>query len=295
MVDGGGDTTAARIRQEFPSVRVLEQRNSGKSIAVNRGVAEATGNWICLLDDDDLWHRDKLRHVDAYLVEHPECLALNHPVWFFKPSGSSIETAFGFEIDFLADDLDQCHEAVRDGDPSSNDWSYLDIRGGSFERLLERNRGAFSASVLRRDIYQTAGGHLPGLTSGEDWLLFLAVARLAEWHTIPRRLAFSRQHGAQSTGNVDNIRSILAAYVVAWHGGRAFPTPLSVEQQQERLKRYGRQYREMAQGFFWAGVRRRRWDLVSIVRPLSRSLLPRRRDRLFILIPPRFTNMLWRR
>src|SRR5207249_6277270 len=122
-----------------------------RSVATNRGAFQAQHDWICLLDDDDLWHRDKLAAVDRYLDEHPECAALNHPVWFFRADPDGSETSsFGFEVDFVARTLDECHAAVEAGDPSRNDVTYLDIRGRSYRKLLERNRGAYSASVIRR-------------------------------------------------------------------------------------------------------------------------------------------------
>jgi hypothetical protein len=241
-----------------------------------------------------MWHRDKLQAVDDYLNENPDCVAVNHPVWWFRQEGISAVKAYGFSIDFAAESLDQCHAAVADGDPSQNDWSYLDIRGRSFEHLLERNRGALSASVLKREVYQAAGGLMPALTSADDWLLFLSVSRNAEWHTVPRRLAFCRQHGAQSTADVDNVRAILAAFNIAWHGGRPFPDKVDAADFARRLDDYRDEYRRMSQSFMRMAVRARRWDLIPIIRALSRPILAHRSDRMFALLPSRVTSRLWR-
>ena len=54
-------------------VRIIRQTNQGPSAARNRGVREAAGGWIALLDSDDTWLPDKLktqldliaRHADA--------------------------------------------------------------------------------------------------------------------------------------------------------------------------------------------------------------------------------------
>ncbi|QDT35765.1 glycosyltransferase family 2 protein [Stratiformator vulcanicus] len=54
--DGSGDVAAS-----FGSpVKVYRQENSGESVARNRGMAEATGDWIALLDADDIWKPEKL-------------------------------------------------------------------------------------------------------------------------------------------------------------------------------------------------------------------------------------------
>ena len=53
--DGSTDGTAALVEREFadvPAVRVLRQRNSGKSAALNHGVAEAAGEVLICCDAD---------------------------------------------------------------------------------------------------------------------------------------------------------------------------------------------------------------------------------------------------
>jgi glycosyltransferase involved in cell wall biosynthesis len=61
--DGSTDDTPDVIaRIEDPRVRSFRNETSrGVSAARNRGIAEASGAWIALCDDDDLWAPDKLR------------------------------------------------------------------------------------------------------------------------------------------------------------------------------------------------------------------------------------------
>jgi glycosyltransferase involved in cell wall biosynthesis len=292
--DGSTDGTADHLRGEFPRVRVVEQgTNLGRSVAANRGVYLAEHDWICLLDDDDLWHRDKLAAVDGYLEEHPDCLAVNHPVWFFRTeAGGPQMTGFGFEVDFVARNLEECHDAVEAGDPSKNDTGYLEIRGQSYAKLLERNRGGYSASVIRKDVFVSAGGLPPALTSAEDWTLFLNVARLTEWHTLERRLAFSRVHGSQSTGEVGNATAILAAHLSVWFGGRPLPGRHTEREVRDELVRYQDEYGRLAQTMLWTAVRRRRWRLARDVRRLARPLIRGGRNWLFVHVPPRISHRL---
>jgi glycosyltransferase involved in cell wall biosynthesis len=60
--DGSRDDTAAMVaRLADPRVRLARnERPQGVSAARNHGIALATGQWIALLDDDDLWAPDKL-------------------------------------------------------------------------------------------------------------------------------------------------------------------------------------------------------------------------------------------
>jgi glycosyltransferase involved in cell wall biosynthesis len=86
--DGSSDDTGQTLRDAFgDQIRYYFQRNQGVSIARNRGIAEARGEWIAFLDSDDLWERDKLEWQLKSLEQFaPDCGAcytdtqlLNYP------------------------------------------------------------------------------------------------------------------------------------------------------------------------------------------------------------------------
>lgn len=56
--DGSTDGGLERI-SDLP-VRIISQRNQGPGIARNAGIAAAEGEWVALLDGDDLWLTDHL-------------------------------------------------------------------------------------------------------------------------------------------------------------------------------------------------------------------------------------------
>lgn len=58
--DGSTDESAAIAESYGPPVRVIRQRNRGESSARNRGIEESQGDWIALLDADDIWKPEKL-------------------------------------------------------------------------------------------------------------------------------------------------------------------------------------------------------------------------------------------
>lgn len=70
--DGSTDDTSDLIQSNYPEVITLHQSNRGVSAARNRGIREASGEWLAFLDSDDEWLADKLERQMAALGEHPE-------------------------------------------------------------------------------------------------------------------------------------------------------------------------------------------------------------------------------
>ena len=61
--DGSTDDSSEAIRSHYGSrVKLFCQENAGVSAARNRGIHEARGEWIALLDSDDVWLPKKIEH-----------------------------------------------------------------------------------------------------------------------------------------------------------------------------------------------------------------------------------------
>ena len=72
--DGSTDDGVAVIEKNFNDsrIRIVNQKNAGVSVARNRGVDEAKGEWIAFLDADDEWLPTYLEALLEVLKEHPK-------------------------------------------------------------------------------------------------------------------------------------------------------------------------------------------------------------------------------
>ncbi len=61
-----------------PAVKILKQdTNKGPAAARNRGLAAATGEFCAFLDGDDFWEPDFLNKTTAFLLDHPQAVAVS--------------------------------------------------------------------------------------------------------------------------------------------------------------------------------------------------------------------------
>lgn len=80
--DGSTDATpsiADRLAAEDPRLRVFHQANGGVSVARNRGLDEARGDWIIWLDADDAWADGAFARLAALVGAHADCDVLIMP------------------------------------------------------------------------------------------------------------------------------------------------------------------------------------------------------------------------
>jgi glycosyltransferase involved in cell wall biosynthesis len=67
--DGSTDATAEVARGFGECVRMIQQKNSGVSVARNAGAAAASGDWLAFLDADDWYAPDRIKLHAEWIAE----------------------------------------------------------------------------------------------------------------------------------------------------------------------------------------------------------------------------------
>ena len=148
--DGSTDRSAEVVRGvASPRVRLITQPNAGVSAARNRGIAEARGEYIALLDADDQWEPGFLAEIVAMIDEFPGCGLY----------------CTGFRVV---------------GDDGAYPAPGLQQRGmveNFFRDSAHRYIAIPSVSCIPRRVFDTVGGFPEGMKIGEDLYVWILIAR----------------------------------------------------------------------------------------------------------------------
>ena len=102
--DGSTDATLEIVKSIATTdsrVRVLSQPNSGKpSIARNRGLEQAAGEFICFLDGDDVYRSRKIQEGLEVFRKHPSIQLVFHDVKFIDEAGIEQLTTYLKSVGF---------------------------------------------------------------------------------------------------------------------------------------------------------------------------------------------------
>jgi glycosyltransferase involved in cell wall biosynthesis len=157
--DGSTDDTVAVAESFGYLVRVVRAPHSGIAETFNRGMREATGEWIASIDADDRWMPHKLDRQFAALAADP-----------------SIDVVFGFVRQFVSPEL------------MDQRWRFA-ISDAPIAGL---HRGCM---LMRREVWDRVGEFETKLTAGEfvGWYARAVDAGIT-MHTIPDVIYERRIH-----------------------------------------------------------------------------------------------------
>jgi glycosyltransferase involved in cell wall biosynthesis len=152
--DGSTDDTAARVASYGSAVSFLRQANQGAAAARNAGLRVATGDFIAVLDADDVCHPERLERQVTLLAE-TSAIASFTGHWVFNETGMTGQfgtnsvAAEATAMEHLAEVL-VLHATLMFDRRRAADLNYpaLDVAEDVVFAAMLRTRGAFTLCNL---------------------------------------------------------------------------------------------------------------------------------------------------
>lgn len=197
--DGSTDNSIEIIKsRKEKNINLYQQKNSGPSVARNKGIELAKGEFITFLDADDYWNNGYIEQTVSFLLNNNECIAVTvgqkhiaiGRMPFFCPV---LETKVPFVID--------------------NFYSFW----------AEYQHVGTCSTTMRTSVVKKTNGQRTDLRVTEDWEFWFYLASFGKWGMIPEVLYVS------DGGEVTRKEGWLKKMQIRWNNAP------SVEEWQNRL------------------------------------------------------------
>lgn len=165
--DGSTDGGEGVIARKFndPRIRILHQKNHGVGAARNRGVAESRYDWIAFLDADDILLPTYLSTMENVINEFPQASMVCAGGILSYPDGSGY--------------IRQSSKYRRAG--PVNFFANPNFFGNA------------SSTIMRKSLFNKAGGFPTDMAVNEDFVLFFKAALLGGVVFCPELLSVYRK------------------------------------------------------------------------------------------------------
>lgn len=148
--DGSGDIVKS-IKDS--RIRLVRQDNTGVSAARNCGVEESTAPYICFLDADDWWEPAFLEEMSK-VIEHYPNAGIYGVGYYIVKNGKKCPAPIGVNSDFTEGEINYCQV---------------------YAKTLCMPLTSISVCIPRK-VFNDTKGFPPGITLGEDFILWLSIA-----------------------------------------------------------------------------------------------------------------------
>jgi glycosyltransferase involved in cell wall biosynthesis len=191
-VDDGSTDGTLRILQEFSKslpLRILPVERTGNWIAnTNRAMAEARGEFVCLLHQDDRWEPGRLEALRRLSCDYPACDFMVHSSYYINPAGRRVGN---WTLPFGG-----CRTALA---PEH-----------FLERMMVQNLLAIPAPIFRRELVLQVGAMREDLWFLADWEFWGRLAAAGQVAVCPQQLTSFRVHAMSQTAtrsqDADDLR-----------------------------------------------------------------------------------------
>lgn len=179
IVDDGSKDNTLKVAREIADsdsrVKVITQPNGGAPEARNTGIKTAQGEYVALLDADDLWMPHKLERQLEFLSQHKDVNAVISGAYYVNNNLEVLSVVRCFESKDVL-----------------------------LETLLFQNLPATQSTIIiKRKIFDEIGLFDTGLVILEDWELLIRLARFGNLKTIEEPLSLYRIYPGNRSRNLD--------------------------------------------------------------------------------------------
>ncbi|MEX0729853.1 MAG: glycosyltransferase [Aquisalimonadaceae bacterium] len=182
--DGSTDGTTSILTEysKRDQLRLLShpgRQNRGQSASINLALTEATGDYICILDSDDMFAPRKLEVLVDYLENNPEI---------------GLVYSNGYAVDEKDNILYEIHSADHQ---EFNDPNRLLL---DCYFLLPQN------AVVRKSVFDKAGRFEEAFRSAQDHDMLLRIAEITKMAYISDFLFYYRRHRDSISAKRQDVR-----------------------------------------------------------------------------------------
>jgi len=174
--DGSTDNTNILLKSFGNRINYIKQRNCGPGAARNRGIREASGDYIAFLDSDDLWVKDKTEIQLDFFNRHRH-------------------------IDLVFGDMSNFSETVHDDGPEIKNkdiHDYLESHSANLDKILdfiiEENVIPTPSVMMKRECIQRIGFFDENLKIAEDFDYWIRASLVCRIGFINAVLVKRRKH-----------------------------------------------------------------------------------------------------
>lgn len=206
--DGSTDGTIEIVKGFGAPVQLYQQANQGAAVARNLGITQARGHYIAFLDADDYWWSGKISAQVQAMEQTGLRMAYSRFIWW-KPDTQG-------RFSDPKEEFARAGNAGLSSAPVVTGWTYADL-------LLDCIVWT-STVVVEKVVLLEAGLFDPHFRKGQDYELWLRLARLTEMVGLEQPTALYRIHPGSITFRVADRcyeHEILTAALEKW--GEADP------------------------------------------------------------------------
>jgi len=144
--DGSTDGTETMIKSDYDFVKFIKQKNKGVSAARNIGIKVSIGEWICFLDSDDEWKKDKLeKQINAMKSNPGYKFFHSNEIW------------------------------IKNGLRINQKKKHKKYGGDIFDKCLDMCRISPSSVMINKTVFDEVGNFNEDLVVCEDYELWLRI------------------------------------------------------------------------------------------------------------------------